>query len=49
MAEVRLDEGVHILSNLVNFEKSDLVIGKRVKPFWHSVPDGTNFLMFPPE
>lgn len=45
----RLDIGVDIISNLVNGDADDLVIGRRIKPYWLPIDDGRHFLLFQPE
>lgn len=49
VAIIRLNEGVDILSNIVNLGSSSLEIGLRVKPYWLPLDDGRHLLMFEPD
>jgi uncharacterized protein len=49
VANVRLDEGVHIIGNLLGCQLSDIHIGMRVMPYWLPLTDGTHLLMFQPD
>lgn len=45
----RLDIGVDIVSNLVNFREDQLRIGQRIRPFWMPLDDGRHLLLFEPD
>jgi uncharacterized OB-fold protein len=49
MVLVTLDEGVNVMSNVVNCTLEQMKIGLRMKPFWAPLPDGRNLLMFEPD
>jgi uncharacterized OB-fold protein len=49
VAIVTLDEGVNVISNLVNVTREQLKIGLRVKAQWLPLEDGTNLLLFQPD
>lgn len=46
---VTLDEGVNLISNLINCPLDRVAIGLRVRPTWAPLPDGTNLLLFEPD
>lgn len=48
VATVLLDEGVTILSNIVDCDIDQVEIGMKVKPAWAPLEDGTNLLLFRP-
>jgi uncharacterized OB-fold protein len=48
VALIELDEGVRIVSNLVNIDPTDVQIGLPVVPFWEPMSDGTHLLLFEP-
>jgi uncharacterized protein len=45
---VTLEEGVHVMANLVHCELDEIRIGMQVAPCWAPLPDGTHLLMFEP-
>lgn len=49
VAAVRLDEGVVLLSNVLNVAFGELVVGDRVKATFDALPDGWNILRFLPD
>ncbi|HKX79005.1 MAG TPA: Zn-ribbon domain-containing OB-fold protein [Novosphingobium sp.] len=49
IATITLDEGVNMVSNVINCAVDQIAIGMRVKPAWIPLPDGTNLLVFEPE
>lgn len=46
---VTLDEGVNVISNVINCPLDLISIGMRVRPAWTPLPDGTNLLLFEPD
>ena len=46
---VTLDEGVNAMGNIVHCARDRLKIGRRVKPFWLPLANGTHLLMFEPD
>lgn len=48
VASVLLEEGVTILSNIVDCDIDQVEIGMKVKPAWAPLEDGTNLLLFTP-
>lgn len=48
VALVALEEGVHIMANIVHCAIDAIRIGMAVEPFWAPRPDGTHLLMFQP-
>lgn len=46
---VMLDEGINVISNLINCALESVVIGMRVRATWAPLPDGTNLLLFEPD
>ncbi len=48
LAYVRLDEGVTMMTNLVDCDLSTLAIGQRVKVVFKAAEDGTKIPMFTP-
>lgn len=49
IATVTLDEGVNVVTNIVNCDARQINIGLRVKAYWHPVSNGTHILMFEPD
>lgn len=43
---VDLDEGVRMMSNVVDAELDDIVVGARVQSAWEPLSDGRNLLVF---
>ncbi|MGD9812180.1 MAG: Zn-ribbon domain-containing OB-fold protein [Sphingobium sp.] len=48
LAMVTLDEGVNVMSNIVNCPVEQMKTGLHVKPFWTPLSDGRNLLLFEP-
>ena len=49
VATIRLDEGVTIMSNVIDCDLDRIAIGLRVEPVWAPLPDGTHLLLFRPK
>lgn len=49
VAMVTLDEGVNVMSNIIQCSEDELAAGLRVKPYWHPLPDGRHLLLFEPD
>jgi uncharacterized OB-fold protein len=49
IAMVTLDEGVNVLSNVINCPLEEMKIGLRLKPYWHPLSDGRHLLLFEPD
>jgi uncharacterized OB-fold protein len=49
IVNVTIEEGVNIITNIVNCKAEDLAVGMAVKPYWHPLEDGTHLLMFQPD
>ena len=49
VALVDLDEGVRVLSNVVNAAPDDVAVGMRVGVTWEELSDGRNLPLFQPE
>ena len=49
VATIRLDEGVTIMSNVIDCDLDRIAIGMRVEPVWAPLPDGTHLLLFRPK
>jgi len=49
VVSVTLDVGVNFIANIVNCSADELKVGMKVKPYWHSLGDGTHLMMFQPD
>jgi uncharacterized protein len=49
IAMVTLDEGVNIMTNIINCPLADMKIGLRVKLAWAPLPDGSQLFTFEPD
>jgi uncharacterized protein len=49
VVSVTLDVGVNVIANMMNCTRDELRIGRRVRPCWLPLEDGTNLLMFEPD
>jgi uncharacterized protein len=48
VALVELDEGVRLMSNVVNVDPDDVHVGMRVRLTWEPLSDGRNLWLFEP-
>jgi uncharacterized protein len=49
VATMQLDEGVRIVSNIVNCNPDDVRVGQRVKLFWLKMDEQFNYPLFEPD
>jgi len=49
VALVELDEGVRLMSNVVNVDPDDVTVGMRVRLSWEALSDGRHLWLFEPE